>query len=92
METLFPELITIVIILILGGLALHRNNLVYNELMRLLDLIKEKGDRDIESGRDWAWRYRIILTKHSYQEMFFKFWRPVKSFYADVDWANPKGE
>lgn len=65
-------------------ITLWRNNRVYNYRMNvLLPLVSQASTRDIKLGRyNNGWRYEVF-SSISYQEMVWKFWRPLNSFYPD---------
>ena len=58
----------------------YRNNLVFKERMRLLDIVGKRAKRAISNGdTDWL-KFYDPLKKVSYEEMVLKFWKPVGSF------------
>lgn len=59
-----------------------RNTSVYNYRIRLNEKVSDRARADIRQNRDWRWRYEM-LNEVSYDEMMFKFWRPLDSFYPD---------
>lgn len=75
-----------IILICFGGIVfccymLRRNNLVYAERMRLLDLISARAGAMIAAG-DYSWmRLYNRLDSISYEFMLNRFWRPVSSFY-----------
>ncbi len=69
--------------------GLIRNQLVYNYRVRLLDQIHDEARKDIQAGRDWEWRHQIF-EQVTYNQMVFKFWKPLSSFYPDKSFINPK--
>ena len=68
---------------------LFRNERVHRERTRILARIHLLSDGDIIAGREWRWRYEAFDSGPSYDEMFYKFWRPIASFYpSDLGWLN----
>lgn len=65
----------------LGCFLLVRNERVYRERLRVLDIVSERSQEDIRSGRQWGWRYEGFRGIR-YGDMLFSF-RPVESFYAN---------
>jgi hypothetical protein len=64
---------------------LIRNERVARERLRILNYIREQNGRDITAGiwdRRWEDRYDEF-DRISYNEMLVRFWKPVRSFYAD---------
>jgi len=60
-----------------------RNNKIHEYRIRLLGEIHEKGVAEINEGKmvkDIEWRLQEF-DKVTYDEMFWKFWRKVDSFY-----------
>ncbi|MES2060227.1 MAG: hypothetical protein V4438_04320 [Patescibacteria group bacterium] len=64
-------------------LMLRRNNLIYEERRRVLDVISKMADESIEKGEEWKVHYKI-LDRYTYNQMMLKFWRPVSWFYQDI--------
>ena len=74
---------TIVLALILFSLSmLLRNWLVFKYRGVLLNEIGKKFKEDIENEREWLWRYDKF-DEVTYNEMMYKFWKPLSSFYKD---------
>jgi len=48
----------------------------------LLNEIGKKFKEDIENEREWLWRYDKF-DEVTYNEMMYKFWKPLSSFYKD---------
>ena len=57
-----------------------RNERVARERKRLLDIVALKAKKLIKEGKDWEEPYNYFRSI-SYDEMVYKFWKPVKSFY-----------
>jgi hypothetical protein len=78
--------ITIVLLLaitvIVFFFAYKRNEDVYNERKRILDIIHSLNVKDIHSRcySEWRWEKYHEIT---YEEMCNKFWIPVKKFYEN---------
>ena len=53
---------------------LSRNQTVYDYRSRIIEIIFSKDD--------WKWRHKEF-RKVSYNEMVYKFWKPLDSFYKD---------
>lgn len=85
MTSAFAAVITIVIfyvpIVIAAFYALHRNNAVYDEKIRVLNEIRRLAEIDRHSNRDPQWRYDAFNEIEYNRMMWREFWRPVKSFY-----------
>lgn len=61
--------------------AMYRNNRVLEYRMRIINKIFQKGTEDIENGQPVPrWRMEEF-DKVSYNEMVYKFWRKIDSFY-----------
>ena len=74
---------TIALALILFSLSmLLRNWLVFKYRGVLLSEISKKFKEDIENEREWLWRYDKF-EEVTYNEMMYKFWKPLSSFYKD---------
>ena len=74
---------TIALALILFSLLmLCRNKLVFKYRGVLLNEIGKKFKEDIENEREWLWRYDKF-DEVTYNEMLYKFWKPLSSFYKD---------
>lgn len=71
MEILF---IILIILLPIPLCFMIRNQRVYQERQRMIWFIFQQGD--------WEEK-RKLLDNPSYDDMLFKFWKPVKSFYKD---------
>lgn len=65
-----------------------RNKKVYSERMRVLNLIFDNYYKLLKSGKNVETTYYEDKLKEfdkiSYNEMLYKFWKPVKSFYKDI--------
>ena len=60
---------------------LERNSRVFKERMKILNLASIKAKRLVELEiTDWQEPYKY-LDSVSYNEMLYKFWKPVNSFY-----------
>ncbi|HLN19156.1 MAG TPA: hypothetical protein VK255_03230 [Patescibacteria group bacterium] len=60
-----------------------RNFMVHNFLMDVLEVVKEKSEEDIRSGKDYEWRYEE-LKKVSYDDVLYSFKRlKVKNYWKD---------
>ena len=66
-----------------------RNYLVYKYRIKMIDEISKLSNQDIDNGNyDWEWRY-VRKDIISYNEMVFKFWKPIKSFFLPVkEWKR----
>lgn len=80
--------ITIILLLFMGfywifyGLGV-RNEKVHAELMRVLNIVDSIAKEEIDEGKGFPeWRYSWFKP-HLYDEMLFKFWKPVDSFFKD---------
>jgi hypothetical protein len=63
-------------------ILLIRNGIVYNERMRVIHLMSELSNKDINNHKSWMWRHKEF-DKITYDEMVFKFWIPVRKFYEN---------
>ena len=70
-------------LIVLGITCAIRNNLVYQELMRLMDGAK----RNI--GTDDFWKWMTEVERVPQLAMVFMFWVPVKSFHRE--WWKSNG-
>ena len=61
-----------------------RNNHVYKEKIRIVGIVSILSSKDIDNDKEWMWRYDSF-NKITYNEMLFKLWKPVKSFYDNHD-------
>ena len=59
-----------------------RNCLVNRYRGILLQGITKKSKEDIENEKEWKWRYDEF-DEVTYDEMMYKFWKPLSSFYED---------
>jgi len=79
------------IIILACIIAALRNNAVLNERLRILDRINEINRAEIVAGKDYdgwryrefMWRYREFMNGPSHEEMVYRFWVPVTSFYQN---------
>jgi hypothetical protein len=70
-------------------LLMDRNQKVHKYRRSLLRKISDAGDVDIENNRPWEWRHDIYDTI-TYDEMLYKFWRRLDSFYPDRSFLDPE--
>jgi len=80
-------IITIFVIIIFCILAYFsiRSNRVYKERIKILAKIFTLNTQDIDNGKGYdGWRYREF-SKISYNRMWLTFWKPIKSFYKNVN-------
>ena len=75
-------LIIALILISISMLMLLRNWLVSKYRGVLLSEISKKFKEDIENEREWLWRYDKF-DEVTYNEMMYKFWKPLSSFYKD---------
>lgn len=68
--------------LCLSLIMLIRNDQVHEYQIKMLHEASKKAKEDIKANRDWRWRYEEF-EKVSYDEMVYKFWKPLNSFYKD---------
>lgn len=65
-----------------SSLMLYRNQKVFDERMRIIDLAK----KEIGSKDDSRFRYLLKESeRYSYDEMLYKIWKPVNSFYQHIN-------
>ena len=80
--------LTIIIYVSIGGAVfslfmLLRNQRVFEERMRILEMIRETTERMINSGiGNWERLYKDF-DSISHEKMLYQFWKPVKSFYDE---------
>lgn len=74
-------------ILLICAYLLLRNMQVFDYLNALNDLVYEQSKKDIRNNRDPSWR-RKVLNSVKYDEMLFKFWKPLESFYPNKSFIN----
>jgi len=76
--------ILVLILIVVFSLCMSfRNFRVYEERIRVLNYASKKAKEAIDKGCDWEKEYEIA-DRYSYNEMMYKFWKPVKSFYKDI--------
>lgn len=75
-------LIFLTVMFLVYACALYRNRKVFLEKTRVLDEVYRLNVIDIECGVDHQWR-RQAFEEITYEQMFWKFWIPVKDFYRD---------
>lgn len=63
-------------------LVLWRSQRVGDYRRRLYMEIFAISLREIENGVDYTWRWRVMDTV-SFNQMVYKFWKPLDSFYPD---------
>ena len=68
-------------------IILIRNEKVFAERMRVLEIISNLNSEDIKNGKPWEWRYRE-REKTTYNEMVTKIWIPIKEFYKNKDYLK----
>lgn len=66
-----------------------RNERVFRYRSRVREVLREKSLADMYAGKDWYHWYLLFLDI-SYNEMLFKFWRPLDSF-VPPELRPPKG-
>lgn len=76
MTTFYIALAVVFWYLVVVGI---RNAMVYQYLSDLLDRVYAAGNRDIEAGRPWEWRYKILRAAPQ-ERMALEFWRSFKSY------------
>jgi len=82
------------ILLIALGISmifLKRNNTVIEYRQYILNQLLHCATQDILAGRDWQWRYDAIRMV-TYDEMLYKFWRKLDTFYTDLSFLQPGGK
>jgi hypothetical protein len=67
---------------------LFRNGKVGKERVRVIDAISELAKEDIREGREFKWRYDEF-NSISYLYMLLIFFKPVDSFYKNMDCMKP---
>lgn len=68
---------------------LWRNQRVCRVRKDVLRSILAAGERDIESGLDFKWRYEAF-DKVSYESMLYRFWKSVRpeEFWTDLEFMR----
>lgn len=80
--------VAICLVLIAATLGMiRRNNRVLRYRRDVLNRISDAAYIDIEHGNPWVWRY-TLYDSVSYDEMLYKFWRPLDSFYPNELFAD----
>ena len=64
-------------------LLLFRNQEVYNERTRVVELISKFAKKEVELGHNWIYLYKEYDLV-SYNRMVLLFWIPVKNFYKPM--------
>ena len=72
----------LIIVIFCGIWMLVRNKSVFDYRKNLLEKISKAAKKDIKNGKDWTWRYRVLETV-TYNEMMWKFWKSLDSFYSN---------
>jgi hypothetical protein len=70
------------LLMIWSLVTLVRNSKVYAYRGELIDKMYDAADDDINRGRSYKWRQEVYQSV-SYNEMVYKFWKPIDSFYPD---------
>lgn len=79
---LFLFLVFFVGSLVFIGFILYRNNQVYKYRLRIINMVHDEAIKAIENGTYTIGGYDILDTV-SYDEMVYKFWRPLNSFFPE---------
>lgn len=88
MGTLPDILFVLYILIMLGGVVMMlRNYAVFNYRTRLLRLVGIACRDDIVNGRAYYWRFDTFGTVE-YDQMMLRPWRPLSSFYPDMNFAR----
>lgn len=61
-----------------------RSPKVYKERTRVLELIYKLSINDMRAGKNFNWRYEEFQSVNIFV-MILSFWKPIKSFYKDMD-------
>lgn len=86
---MFFVLILPISLMVLALIMLIRNERVYDWRMDKLDEVISLTKQDIGQGFSWVWRYDE-LSSVPHAEMVYKFWKPMESFYDNLDFLNPE--
>ena len=97
METVFSVVLAIIFCVAMAGivvsfLALIRNQKVYNYRVALLEEVSNAANNDIhrEGGPyEFKWRYDAF-SDVEYNDMMWKFWKPLDEFYPDKSFTDPE--
>lgn len=76
-------LIAFIALVCFAVFMLARNTLVFDERMRVLEIVSRRAAEDRAAGLNGLWRY-TALAAVNYDRMMLQFWRPVSSFYRDA--------
>jgi len=68
-------------------ITLVRNEAVMTYRKELLDRVSAMASDDIARGFEWKWRYEAFESV-SYNEMVYKVWKSLDSFYPDMSFIN----
>lgn len=79
--SLFFALLILNLIVCIG--FIHRNNEVFRYRREMIQYMHDLNMNDIENLRPFTWRYKLF-NDVSYEEMLWKFWKPIDSFW-DLD-------
>ena len=82
-------LIFLVVLLLFSIFMLRRNNQVYKECIRVLNLISALAKQDSIRGLPWQWRFDEFESI-SYDKMVLEFWKPVSSYFSFCCQENTK--
>ena len=77
----------LMILLVCSLIILARNERVSQYRARLLSQVSRAAKDDIKKDMPWKWRYDVFDSV-SYEQMLFKFWKPLKSFYKDASFLT----
>lgn len=76
--------------LVFGSIGMMFRTIRVAEYRRnLLNQLSDAGHDDIKNRRPWYWRFNAF-EQVSFDEMVFKFWKPIRSFYADLSFTEIK--
>ena len=79
-------MVGVFVLLMIGGslmvFLMFRNDRVHDYRQKLLGTISNCVEIDIQENRSWEWRYEIYHSV-SYDNMLYRFWKPLESFYKD---------
>ena len=86
---MFFILIVPILLMVFTLIIMIRNGKVFDWRMEKLNEVSSLAKQDIDQGFSWIWRYDE-LSSAPYASMVWKFWKPMESFYDNLDFLNPE--
>lgn len=90
MIAIYVGLVLSLAAVVFGVIVLIRNDRVLIYRQHLIGQIGEAISADLRDGQldyEWRWEAFHVVTYHS---MVYRFWKPLDSFYPDLDFCEPR--